>query len=473
MKPYGWLLSALALLCFSVPAEAARLLSWEFEKRENRLIFVTDESVLPKARLLSNPTRLVIDLPDVDLARNVATQEQVGGAIAAITTEQLDADNSRLTITLAPGYEMNPQEIEIRGLSLTRWQVSLPTPRRTVSRDLPPVPSLPAQRNTTPTTAQNTNAAIVNALEIGTGNQLLIRADRAIAGTGRWSLEERAYQILIPNAQYSPRLRQPRLVGVPISQIRLRQRGDTLEILVYPAARHEVRRLEQLGRNLLGVELRQSTVGRVPVPPTTNPRSTNPRSTNPRPTTNPNPSPLPRPTGNDLVVIDPGHGGKDPGAIGIGGLREKDVVLPISLEISRTLQQQGVRVLMTRSDDRFISLAGRTQIANRARADVFVSIHANAISLSRPDVNGVETYYHNSGARLAQTVHQSILRNISIGNRGVKRARFYVLRNSSMPAILVEVGFVTGRDDAPRLADPAFRSQMAQAISEGILRYLQ
>ncbi|TVQ56101.1 MAG: N-acetylmuramoyl-L-alanine amidase, partial [Spirulina sp. DLM2.Bin59] len=178
--------------------------------------------------------------------------------------------------------------------------------------------------------------------------------------------------------------------------------------------------------------------------------------------------------GRNLVAIDPGHGGRDPGAIGIGGLQEKDVILPISLEVARTLQQQGVQVMMTRSDDRFITLAARTQMANQARATIFVSIHANAISMSRPDVNGLETFYFSpQGQRLAQTIQNSILQSIPMRNRGVKHARFYVLRTSSMPAALVEVGFVTGAEDAPRLANPQFRSQMAQAISRGILLYLQ
>ncbi|NEO86480.1 MAG: AMIN domain-containing protein, partial [Spirulina sp. SIO3F2] len=127
----------MTLICFCLPAEAARLLSWEFERRENRLIFVTDESVLPKARLLNNPTRLVIDLPGVDLAQQ-AVQERVGGAIASIQSEQVDADNSRLTIELDPNYQVDPQKIEIRGLSPTRWQVALPTPQRITLRDLPP-----------------------------------------------------------------------------------------------------------------------------------------------------------------------------------------------------------------------------------------------------------------------------------------------------------------------------------------------
>ncbi|MEM8639517.1 MAG: N-acetylmuramoyl-L-alanine amidase [Cyanobacteria bacterium P01_G01_bin.54] len=473
MKFYGWFFGAIALLlCLCSPATAARLLSWEFERRDNHLIFVTDESILPQARLLSHPTRLIIDLPGVDLTE--PTIQRLGGAIATIHSEQIDDENSRLIIELDANYQVDPSQIEIRGLSPTRWQVALPTPQRITLRDLPPVeprrestpepnleqPRLPSDRPTP--TAQNQHLATINALEIGNNDTLLIHADRNISGRGSWNLAERAYQLLIPNARFSSRLRQPSLVGVPISQIRLRQRGTTLEILVYPSASHEVQGPEQLSSNLLSLDIVPQRIARpVPVPPTS------------RPTTRPTPGPLPRPTGQDLVVIDPGHGGRDPGAIGIGGLREKDVVLPISLEISRTLQQQGVRVIMTRSDDRYVTLAGRTQIANRARADVFVSIHANAISLSRPDVNGVETYYYTSGGRLAQTIHQSILSNVSIGNRGVKRARFYVLRHSSMPAVLVEVGFVTGRADAPRLANSSFRSQMAQAIARGILLYLQ
>ncbi|MCW6039025.1 N-acetylmuramoyl-L-alanine amidase, partial [Spirulina subsalsa FACHB-351] len=185
--------------------------------------------------------------------------------------------------------------------------------------------------------------------------------------------------------------------------------------------------------------------------------------------------PLPQvPNTRAVVMLDPGHGGRDPGAVGIGGLREKDVVLPISLRVAQLLEQQGVRVIMTRSDDRFVTLAGRAQMANRARATIFVSIHANAISMSRPDVNGVETFFFNSaGQRLASSIQNSILQSISIGNRGVKQARFYVLRNTSMPSALVEVGFVTGNLDAPRLADPNFRNQMAEAIARGILLYLQ
>jgi N-acetylmuramoyl-L-alanine amidase len=172
-------------------------------------------------------------------------------------------------------------------------------------------------------------------------------------------------------------------------------------------------------------------------------------------------------------MIDPGHGGKDPGAVGLGGLQEKDVILPISLQVAALLEQQGVQAVLTRSDDRFISLPGRVQMARRSQANLFVSIHANAVGGRRSHVSGFEVYHYSRGLRLAQTIHNSVMQSISMRDRGVRRARFYVLRNNSIPAALVEVGFVTGTEDAPRLASPAFQRQMAEAIARGILQYIQ
>ncbi len=188
----------------------------------------------------------------------------------------------------------------------------------------------------------------------------------------------------------------------------------------------------------------------------------------PPPTT---PVPPIRKDGRVLVTIDPGHGGKDPGAIGIGGLREVDVVLPISLEMTEMLNQNGVQVQLTRDADYFVTLAGRTQLANRVGSDLFVSIHANAAPGARPGANGVETFYHTSGRSLAAAIQNSIMERFDMNNRGVKKARFYVLRTSRMPSALVEVGFVTGNEDSRVLANSACRTEMAKAITVGILRY--
>ena len=189
---------------------------------------------------------------------------------------------------------------------------------------------------------------------------------------------------------------------------------------------------------------------------------------------NPSPSPsIPRARQGQLtVVIDPGHGGRDPGAVGIGGLREKDINLTVSNRIKATLEGKGINVVMARSDDREIDLDPRVDIAERANADIFVSIHSNAISMSRPDVNGLETYYYSSGLRLAQTIHNNVLQQTDLRDRGVRRARFYVLVNTSMPAVLVETGFVTGREDAARFRNPAKVNEIADGISAGILQYL-
>ncbi|EDY38659.1 cell wall hydrolase/autolysin [Cyanobium sp. PCC 7001] len=181
------------------------------------------------------------------------------------------------------------------------------------------------------------------------------------------------------------------------------------------------------------------------------------------------------PRGRFRVVIDPGHGGPDPGAVGIRGLRETDVVLDVSLQVARLLQARGVNVVMTRTSEVDVDLPPRVALANRVGADVFVSVHANALSMARPDVNGIETFYFSSGLsrRLAGSLQGQMLA-VSPGspNRGVKQGRFFVIRRTVMPSALVEMGFVTGALDAPRLADPAHRRRLALALATGILQYL-
>ena len=180
--------------------------------------------------------------------------------------------------------------------------------------------------------------------------------------------------------------------------------------------------------------------------------------------------------GKYRVVIDPGHGGPDPGAVGIRGIRESEIVLDISLQVARLLEAKGVQVTMTRTAEVDVDLPPRVSIANRAGANAFVSIHANAISMSRPNVNGIETFFYSDrrSARLATHLQQQML-NVSPGspNRGVKRGRFFVIRRTTMPAALVEMGFVTGNIDSPRLASSAHRQRLALAISTGILDFLK
>ncbi len=178
-----------------------------------------------------------------------------------------------------------------------------------------------------------------------------------------------------------------------------------------------------------------------------------------------------RQSGKLVVVIDPGHGGPDPGAVGIGGIREKDIVLDIARKLATKLRDQGIEVIMTRDADIDLDLEPRVALAERTKANFFVSIHANSIDINHPDVNGLQTYYfHENSNRLAQVIQHEVLQTTGIIDRGVKTARFYVIRNTSMPAVLVEVGFVTGREDAAHLADANYRAKTADAIASGILR---
>ena len=175
------------------------------------------------------------------------------------------------------------------------------------------------------------------------------------------------------------------------------------------------------------------------------------------------------------VVIDPGHGGPDPGAIGIGGIRETDVVLEVSKIVKNLLSEKGVKVRLTRTNDVDLDLPPRVSIANNTDADIFVSIHANASRGKRRDINGLETFYYRGwrGRLLAKKIQKQILR-VSPGSpdRGVKQGRFYVIKNTRMPAVLVEIGFLTGRLDARRLEKTAHRKRLAYAITKGILEYL-
>lgn len=173
-----------------------------------------------------------------------------------------------------------------------------------------------------------------------------------------------------------------------------------------------------------------------------------------------------------LVVVDAGHGGPDPGAIGRNDLRETEITLDIAQQVSRELEAIGITTKMTRTEEYDLDLAPRVNMAEQLNADLFVSIHANSLNLNRPDVNGVETYYYNSGLGLAEDIHQNILKAVQIRDRGVRKARFYVLTRTSMPAVLVETGFVTGAEDSVKLRNPLFRTKMAEAIAQGVTENL-
>lgn len=215
-----------------------------------------------------------------------------------------------------------------------------------------------------------------------------------------------------------------------------------------------------------------------------------------------------------IIVIDPGHGGEDPGAIGKSGIKEKQITLGVAKALKKKLEATlSARVILTRTDDTYLPLEERTAIANREGADVFISIHANAAK--RKKAAGVETFFlsleasdneaqmtaaienevirldeathgaptddiqailwdltqtkaHHESARLAEVMNENLVRATGGGDRGVKQAPFIVLMGATMPAVLVEIGFISNPKEERKLSRTSGQSQIAAAISRGI-----
>ncbi len=169
-----------------------------------------------------------------------------------------------------------------------------------------------------------------------------------------------------------------------------------------------------------------------------------------------------------LVVVDPGHGGKDPGATSVLGFPEKDINLNVGLQLAENLEQRGFQVIMTRDSDHFITLEERAAIANRRNADLFISVHADYCAT--PSVTGFTIYTAKSAAgrsrQAAQAVKQALLQD-GQQTRGVREADYRVLVQTRCPAILVELGYLSNYWESRRLRDSRMQERLAQAIAAG------
>lgn len=342
----SWLIPlALCVVGWAESASAGQLTYWKFNSSKSRIDLITNSATKPRAKVVMNPTRLVIDLPNTTF-RKLKARRKISKFVREVRVAQHSRSTTRLVVELNKKYTLSPRRVLVRGIAPNRWYIQLP-------KFFP-----------------------------------------------------------LKDAKKSSR----RTVAV-----------------------------------------------RVPQPKIPKPSISSPGPVSSKPVR----------SGASVVVIDPGHGGADPGAVGIGGIQEKRVVLDVSTQVTNILRKRGMNAVMTRTSDREVDLPPRVSKAEGLRAKVFVSIHANAISLSRPDINGLETYYYVTGYRLARSIHTSIRNKVSVGDRGIRQARFYVLRKTSMPAVLVELGFLTGSTDAAKLRTAAHRQRLAEAIADGITRYLQ
>lgn len=182
------------------------------------------------------------------------------------------------------------------------------------------------------------------------------------------------------------------------------------------------------------------------------------------------------------IVIDPGHasiqpgGWADPGAVGPSNLYEKDVVLDIGLRLSSLLKAKGANVIMTRTGNTTLTLGGRADMANKNRADIFVSIHTNANTSKA--INGTSTYFYGgvngqyqAREKLAKSIQNELVKSIQRRNIGILQSPFAVLKYTKVPSVLVETAFISNYEEEKLLADPGFRQKVAQGIAQGIESY--
>ena len=176
-----------------------------------------------------------------------------------------------------------------------------------------------------------------------------------------------------------------------------------------------------------------------------------------------------------IVCIDPGHGGKDPGATG-GGVQEKAVVLNVAKKIGAFLEARGCTVMLSRETDVFVELSDRARMANAAKADLYVSIHCNSVR-DNARATGMEVYHYTRASeaskRAARVIYDKLLPVCGLRGRGVKAKDLAVLRETAMPAVLIELGFISNPSDRAKLTNFAWQDDAAQAIADGIVKALK
>ncbi len=489
----GSLLAALVAL----PAAASEIVSWRFDQTNNRLDFATDSRVKPEAQLLADPGKLVISLPETKL--NKSTQRQpIGKGVRELRVGYNDETRTtNLVFELESGYIFDPRQILIRANSANQWSVQLPeaqlskgaaptgsvsvfnetgglvAPDRQVTTSVVTGVSSSAPPASSATLIAASGAPVtISAVEVDKQyNRVIIRGSRQLSYSGSWDAKGSVYRVVIPNARLAGNFKFP-------SQ-------NEVNLQIFSAGPNSVQvEVRRFDRNQIGPVVQYYAGQILSLPYGGSPRpvvaeARQPSNTATPRTTVPTTFPAGRPVNRQvLVMLDPGHGGKDPGAIGIGGLKEVDVILPIAKRVSRILESQGIRTKLTRDSGYFVGLDERVVMANRNNATVFVSIHANSID-GRSDVNGLETYFYGqAGGRMAEVVHRNVLSTVTqkgfyIGNRGTRSARFLVLRKSQIPAILVETGYLTNAAEVARLRRDDYQEAEAEGIAKGIIEYLR
>jgi N-acetylmuramoyl-L-alanine amidase len=509
-----WLLvSSFGAMLAALPASASEIVSWQFNRDNGQLDFSTDSRVQPEAQMLANPGKLVILLPETNFNKPTFRQSSNRGVKEFRVGYDPETRTTSLVFELEPSYAIDPERVLVKANSTNRWVVKLPEPQiirggtaaigaipvlsedgsvitaepkvtstvvAGVSTSTSPVvgspplttssPNIvPVNPGNVPTLLAAGTPVVVSAVELDKQyNRVIVRGSRQMTFKGGWDASTASYRINIENARLAGGLRLPSSAPV---DLRVSQGGTFVQIELRRYDRYQIGPVAQYyGGQILTLPYGSG-------PRTVATRTTTTTTTTSRPTTSTTQVPTSRPNSKVLVMIDPGHGGRDPGAIGLGGLEEVDVIMPIAKKLASILESRGIATKLTRDSDYYVGLDERVALSNRYDATIFVSIHANSID-GRPDVNGLETYYFGSeGSKLADVVHRNVLSTVTargfyLGDRNTRSARFLVLRKSRVPAILVETGYLTNEAEVARLRRDDYRVVQAEGIAKGIIEYL-
>jgi N-acetylmuramoyl-L-alanine amidase len=171
------------------------------------------------------------------------------------------------------------------------------------------------------------------------------------------------------------------------------------------------------------------------------------------------------------IMIDAGHGGRDPGAVGRSGSYEKNLTLDTAFLVKKELERRGAKVLMTRNGDTYISLSIRSYQSKRSKADAFISLHYNSAP-SNVIANGLNSYYYHSKSKnLAKSIQKSMIVHTGLRDRGTKKGNFYVIRENNKPAVLLELGFLSDAREEQTLLTSSYQKRASQGIAEGLIDY--
>ncbi|MCP3025574.1 SH3 domain-containing protein [Halobacillus sp. A5] len=173
------------------------------------------------------------------------------------------------------------------------------------------------------------------------------------------------------------------------------------------------------------------------------------------------------------IVVDAGHGGFDPGAVGHSGTYEKTLTLQTAKKLKFTLEQNGAEVVMTRSNDSYLSLSARTALSNAAKGDAFISVHYNSVPQTIK-ASGINTYFYSSNTRtLASNVQSGVTQATGLRDRGIKQGNFHVIRYNKKPSIMVELGFISDADEVKTVKTSGYQSKASQGIANGLISYFK